>query len=364
MACNFPSPLHSLYESKYLALTYSELLLVCDSVTINITNDMAKAVREETVKQTESKLWFKFRAGRITASRMKQACHTDPAMPSQSLVKAICYPEAYKICTQATQWGCQHETFALEQYTSSQSSKHQVFSVKNCGLFLNPKWPHLGASPDSIVACDCCGKGAVEIKCPLCNKDEDIEATVLNSKSCLIVVDGSIHLDKKHAYYYQVQTQIFVCEVPYCDFCVCTFPESSPSMHIERIYPDPEFWHVCVSKAEHFFKVCILPELIGKWYTRPIQNATPRTCTSAASTSASVSETTEPTKHLYCYCRQPEPTDGSASSEMIGCDNPQCSIEWFHTKCLKLKSVPKCRWYCPDCRLLPEYSRKRRKREE
>ena len=212
MACNFPSPLHSLYESKYLALTYSELLLVCDSVTINITNDMAKAVREETVKQTESKLWFKFRAGRITASRMKQACHTDPAMPSQSLVKAICYPEAYKICTQATQWGCQHETFALEQYTSSQSSKHQVFSVKNCGLFLNPKWPHLGASPDSIVACDCCGKGAVEIKCPLCNKDEDIEATVLNSKSCLIVVDGSIHLDKKHAYYYQVQTQIFVAK--------------------------------------------------------------------------------------------------------------------------------------------------------
>ena len=115
---NFPSPLHSLYESKYLALTYSELLLVCDSVTINIINDMAKAVREEIVKQTESKLWFKFRAGRITASRMKQACHTDPAMPSQSLIKVICYAEAYKICTQATQWGCQHETFALEQYTS------------------------------------------------------------------------------------------------------------------------------------------------------------------------------------------------------------------------------------------------------
>ena len=83
---------------------------------------------------------------------------------------------------------------------------------------------------------------------------------------------GSIHLDKKHAYYYQVQTQIFVCEVAYCDFCICTFPESGPSMHIERIYPDPEFWHVCVSKAEHFFKVCILPELVGKWYTRPIQN--------------------------------------------------------------------------------------------
>ena len=42
-----------------------------------------------------------------------------------------------------------------------------------------------------------------------------------------------IHLNKKHAYYYQVQTQIFICEVAYCNFCVCTFLESSPSMHMK-----------------------------------------------------------------------------------------------------------------------------------
>jgi len=34
------------------------------------------------------------RCGRITASKFKSACHTDPASPSISLITAICYPEA------------------------------------------------------------------------------------------------------------------------------------------------------------------------------------------------------------------------------------------------------------------------------
>ncbi len=79
---------------------------------------MAKAVEKETIQQASSKLWFKFRAGRITASQMKQACHTNSSMPSQSLVKAICYPEAFKFVTKATQWGCQHEATARDMYKS------------------------------------------------------------------------------------------------------------------------------------------------------------------------------------------------------------------------------------------------------
>ena len=112
----FPSPLQSLYNSKYLTHNYTDLLLTCDSIDINVSSDMVKAVDEETTKQAASKLWFKFRAGRVTASHMKQACHTDPAMPSQSLIKTICYPEAYRIFTKATQWGCKHEALARNHY--------------------------------------------------------------------------------------------------------------------------------------------------------------------------------------------------------------------------------------------------------
>ena len=36
----FPSPLQSLYNSKYLTLNYTELLLACDSIDINISSDI------------------------------------------------------------------------------------------------------------------------------------------------------------------------------------------------------------------------------------------------------------------------------------------------------------------------------------
>ena len=61
-----------------------------------------------------------------------------------------------------------------------------------------------------------------------------------------------------------------MCGVEYADFVVCTFPEDNkPVIHVERIMADIEFWSQCVKKSTEFFTVCILPELLGRWYTRP-----------------------------------------------------------------------------------------------
>ena len=62
---------------------------------------------------------------------------------------------------------------------------------------------------------------------------------------------------------------MFVNNVEYCDFCVCTFSSDESSFHIERVSKDPHFWEDCLVKAQTFFKTCILQELLGKWYTRP-----------------------------------------------------------------------------------------------
>ena len=48
-------------------------------------------------------------------------------------------------------------------------------------------------------------------------------AATNDSKFCLKQLDGELRLDHRHAYYYQVQTQLFVCDVEYADFCVSTF---------------------------------------------------------------------------------------------------------------------------------------------
>lgn len=356
---SFPKPLQQLFDEKYLKYSYTELLAACKEIEITLTEQMVAAVEMETRAQSKSTLWFTYRAGRITASRMKSACHTDPSYPSQSLIKTIVYPEAYKFNSKATSWGCSHEKHARDFYSEQMMKSHCAFTINESGLCLNPKWPHLGASPDGVVTCRCCSKGVVEIKCPFCHRNNAIVESSHDKQFCLNKnSSNAMYLDHSHAYYYQVQTQIFICEVDYCDFVVCTFPEDQPEpdIHIERIFPDEQFWSECIEKSLNFFKICILPEILGRWYSQPCvrqeqkkqQHTSQLPSSSTSSTSACA---------LYCYCMQPE----SDEQTWIACDNPGCSIEWYHTDCLQIKCIPKGKWYCPTCRVLPEFKRGRKR---
>ncbi|KAL5015349.1 hypothetical protein ScPMuIL_009619 [Solemya velum] len=51
----------------------------------------------------------------------------------------------------------------------------------------------------------------------------------------------------------------------------------------------------------------------------------------------------DPNEPTYCLCHQ------VSYGEMIGCDNPDCLIEWFHFACVGLTTKPKGKWYCPRC---------------
>ncbi|XP_069746513.1 inhibitor of growth protein 1 isoform X2 [Narcine bancroftii] len=52
----------------------------------------------------------------------------------------------------------------------------------------------------------------------------------------------------------------------------------------------------------------------------------------------------DPNEPTYCLCNQ------VSYGEMIGCDNDECPIEWFHFSCVSLHHKPKGKWYCPKCR--------------
>lgn len=51
----------------------------------------------------------------------------------------------------------------------------------------------------------------------------------------------------------------------------------------------------------------------------------------------------DPNEPTYCLCHQ------VSYGEMIGCDNMDCPIEWFHFACVGLTIKPKGKWYCPKC---------------
>ena len=49
---------------------------------------------------------------------------------------------------------------------------HDSFKMERYGFFISNAYPFIGASPDSVVECNCCGKGTIEIKCPYCVKGQ------------------------------------------------------------------------------------------------------------------------------------------------------------------------------------------------
>ena len=148
-------------------------------------------------------------------------------------------------------------------------------------------------------------------------------------------MNGFCHLFEED----RIQTrQLFVLDVDYCDlcvcdFCVCTFTADKESdLYIERIVKNRKFWDDCILRAGLFFRTCILPELLGKWYTRArkasdnLSVVNPDIGSDIATIYGSDQSGPSSSTDIYCNCRAP------ADGKMIGCDNENCKIEWFHTQ--------------------------------
>ena len=190
-----------------------------------------------------------------------------------------------------------------------------IFVIK-CGLILHPSYPFIGASPDRIVNCSCCGTGTLEIKCPFRCKEKSFEEVVQSQSSfCLEMESGSLKLKNDHLYYY-------------CDFVIWR----GDNVFVQRIPIDMEFIDDAIESVKPFLKLAILPELVGKWFTK--QNVVPDNPNDQPISSAA---------EVWCYCKKEED-----HGDIVGYDNEHC---WFHLSCLKLTrtQVPKGKWYCPDC---------------
>ena len=81
--------------------------------------------------------------------------------PAKSLIKKICYKNKFR--STATDWGWMYKDETRAVYVVVVSKEHQSSSIKTSGLIINPCWPYIGASPDGIVECSCCGVRCLEI---------------------------------------------------------------------------------------------------------------------------------------------------------------------------------------------------------
>ena len=89
---NVPPMVKTLFNSNLLRLDQHSILNYCAGVAKcleSISADQQKQVEELTRQQNKLNLWYSFRAGRITASKIYAMLHTSLENPSLHLIKCI-----------------------------------------------------------------------------------------------------------------------------------------------------------------------------------------------------------------------------------------------------------------------------------
>ena len=148
-----------------------------------------------------------------------------------------------------------------EKNLRKNKSSNINFQFQEPGLFISQAYPNLGASPDGVISCNCCGERILEIKCPWTSRERLISEYITKPESCLTYDDSNkIIFKNSHPYMQQIQLQMFVTGRLYCDFEVFLVKESVTI----RTMKDVNYENDVVPKRSYFYDEVIVPELFTK----------------------------------------------------------------------------------------------------
>ena len=208
--------LKGIFDSKYETRLYDT---ITDLLNIRLedeksgynTDDIESLTEKikylEKIPQPEQRTpeWYVFRQGRITASDFGTVLEINPYSARDKLIMKKCGVEEPFTPGAAIIHGVKYEDVAISIY-----EKRNRVNVKEYGCIPHPTIPFLGASPDGICYYDSENKEYIgrmlEIKCPKSRK-----------------LNGFV----PEYYLAQVQGQLEVCDLEYCDFLECNIEEVS-----------------------------------------------------------------------------------------------------------------------------------------
>ena len=320
------APLTDLYDESYELLSATDLQISAEKVFVelSVTDIECQEIKKATCLQSKNTEWKKQRNGRLTASIFYDvfARKATTTKPFAIIQRVMGYDQKDLNFLPAIKWGNDNEDRARQEYVGRMSLTHSEFTCTVTGLIINTNYPHLGASPDGMTKCKCCGSGLVEIKCPFSAKN--FKPDEIKEKLTFISQNGK--LKRSHKYYIQIQGQLSIADKDFCDFVIWT----PKCLIVERIYRDINLWEKMEKKLTEFFVQHVLPEIMTR---------------SSASGNVDDEEgsTDSDKENIYCLCRS------KSDGYMIGCDNPSCEYQWFHYKCVGIKRAPSENWYCPRC---------------
>ncbi|CAF3569914.1 unnamed protein product [Rotaria sp. Silwood2] len=220
----------------------NELTLSNDDVwwTMDIVVSDADSVALEanTTGQRSSQQWRDAHTKRISASQVGSILNRVRA-PTNCFVRNLFNSfNDSKISTipRSVHHGIENESKALNEYKKAMMSNGYQVELFASGFVTQPDYFWLGATPDAKVRCSEGDKitfGIAEVKCPYSARFLKPSQAVVLKNFFTENDSGFPKLKKNHAYFHQVQTQLFLTQSPWCDFIVFTFK----GLSIERIFP-------------------------------------------------------------------------------------------------------------------------------
>ena len=136
-------------------------------------------------------------------------------------------------------------------------------------------------------------------------------------------LDKSGQIKKDHRYYAQVQGQLLILDMNFCDFFIWTplWNTNVANTLLVRVDHDADFISEMNKKLKDYFFTILLPEIVTRRNDVCLDNK----------------------QKNYCICNRP------CFEPMIACDRPNCKVEWYHYACVKVTRAPKGSWICPPC---------------
>lgn len=240
---------------------------VCNEMTI--TEEEIQKMEETTRGQSENPEWFKFRVGRVTASKFGEIKNRRPTTTPDRIVRDIFQNKEKQYLPSH----CAEGLRLTDKYINRQKQNGHDITVCQLGLIIDKSCPLLAASIDGEVFDPNerhSATGNLEIKYVVfpkklhCEENVPLLCTIANKikNSCLHERENKLCLKQKHQYYAQVQGGMSITERQWCDFVVYTKHLGQEDIHIERIYFDPLYWNDLKNKLLDFFLHAIIPEIL------------------------------------------------------------------------------------------------------
>lgn len=204
-----------------------------------ISEQQCVQTEETTRDQANCMAWFEARKNKLTASNfgliVKRKKVTD------KFLQTILHPKEFT--SAATSYGKNNEKKAIQRYIKK-TGNH----VHECGFVINWRIPFIGATPDGKV-CEDGTTGIVEVKCPYSARDMTVREACSVPGFFMTCQNDTYELKTEHNYYFQVQGQLLVTGVEYCDFVIFTRKD----LVVKRIFPDPVFMQEMLDNLSRFY---------------------------------------------------------------------------------------------------------------